>query len=531
MSYRLSIVQNDRAASVIVTLTEDVPQSFSFEFDISMLITDVRPNGIDMLSNGQIASNTGRSNFTFNASSTGSFNGPLTVGTQLLSYEFEVLEAGSLDVTSFTATRDGIAQTVPDIPEFDFDAPLPLEADMIEGAFEVGGTLSLDTSQLRDFGPASSSSLELIWTRDGTIVQFGDGADTYSVTADDLGTTIGLRVAYFDSNLIERVVLSNDNQVVGDGPNPNQGTGGDDALEGSDEDNFIQGGNGDDLLRGGGGNDTLDGEAGIDTAVFAGSQNGYTLLMSSLTTRIDDRTVDRDGSDLLTGIERFSFEADTGAAPFEFDKFDGGVTLSEAEFKEIIELYIAYFNRAPDALGLNFWANAFADGTALEVMAAQFSTQPETLATYPPGTSNLDLATTVYNNVLGRTPDEDGLTFWVDALDSGAVSAEQFILQVLAGAKAPPPADAPQTFIDQQAADRIYLETKTDIGAYFGVIRGLSNVEEANMVMALFDGSDASALEAVTATNNAIARAVDADNGEFLLQVLGVVDNPFPDVI
>jgi serralysin len=117
---------------------------------------------------------------------------------------------------------------------------------------------------------------------------------------------------------------------------------------------------------------------------------------------------------------------------------------------------------SPDAVGLNFRGTAYASGTTLEEMTTLFGDQDETQETYPIGTSNEGFADTVYNNVLGRTPDQQGFDFWVDQLDNANVGRDQFILEVLRGVQPGTP-------------DRSYLETKVDIGAYFAVIKGMSD--------------------------------------------------------
>ena len=116
---------------------------------------------------------------------------------------------------------------------------------------------------------------------------------------------------------------------------------------------------------------------------------------------------------------------------------------------------------------------------------------------------------------------------WVNALDSGGVSRDQFILAILGGAKASPPDGASQDFIDQQAADRAYLANKTDIGAYFAVHKGMSDVDLASEVMGLFDGSGGSISTAVARIDAIHEAALDANNGAFLMPLIGVLDDPF----
>ena len=268
-----------------------------------------------------------------------------------------------------------------------------------------------------------------------------------------------------------------------DGP-----TEGPDVLTGGPGADSIAALGGNDTITGAGGDDQINGGGGTDTAVYSGSQNSYAVILSQSETTIVDRRTDGNGSDTLTSIEFLDFDVDLFDGPFALNVGTPG--LNASDFESFIELYIAYFNRAPDAIGLNFWGTAFSNGTTLEEMATFFIDQAETRATYPSGTSNNEFATAVYNNVLGRTPDQEGIDFWVGALDSGQVSRDQFILEALRGAKSDLKPELGQDFVDQQLADRAYLENKIDIGAYFAVHRGMSDVENATAAMALYNGSN-----------------------------------------
>ncbi|WP_292290163.1 DUF4214 domain-containing protein [Marivita sp.] len=301
-----------------------------------------------------------------------------------------------------------------------------------------------------------------------------------------------------------------------------------DTLEGENGNDSLVGETGDDVLEGGRGNDLLNGGAGIDTAVFSGAQSAYTLTLSAEGTLIQDRRGDGNGTDNLINIERLDFDTDFFPdTPFNLQEFGGPAGLSAPDFESFIELYIAYFNRAPDAVGLNFWGTAFANGVSLAESARLFVTQDETIATYPSNLSNSELVATIYQNVLGRIPDQEGFDFWVDALESGSIGRDIAILGILGGAKADPPADATQDFINQQLADRAYLADKTDIGAYFAVHKGMSDVANAAAAMGEFDGSDASIATAVAAIDGFHEAALNPNSGEFLMPVVGVLDDPF----
>jgi hypothetical protein len=84
-----------------------------------------------------------------------------------------------------------------------------------------------------------------------------------------------------------------------------------------------------------------------------------------------------------------------------------------------------------------------------------------------------------------------------------------------------------QAFVDQQLADRAYLETKVDIGAYFAVHQGMSDVTNATLAMSLYDGSEASVASAVSQINEFYADALEPNSGEFIMQVTGLLDTPF----
>ncbi|WP_419723602.1 DUF4214 domain-containing protein [Sulfitobacter dubius] len=211
-------------------------------------------------------------------------------------------------------------------------------------------------------------------------------------------------------------------------------------------------------------------------------------------------------------MEFLSFEQD--AAVFNLLQVGGTTNLSEQEFESFIGLYIAYFDRAPDAIGLNFWGTAFANGTTFEEIAKLFMDQDETRNAYPESLSNTDFATAVYHNVLGRVPDQSGLDFWVGVLNSGAQGRDHFILSVLEGVQGGSP-------------DRAYLDSKIDVGAYYAVHKGMSDAVDAAAVMALFDGSQSSIDRAVAAIDADYAEALDPTSGEFLMPIVGVLDNPF----
>lgn len=368
------------------------------------------------------------------------------------------------------------------------------------------------------------------WLRDGEPIP-GATKDAYTVTEDDLGTSISLEYTFLDfSGNVEKMVSPaeppvpypdgmepEDNGVTS--PQPRAADGISDAATTPEDDIVVITAE----------MAWVDGLEGVDTAVLAGDQSDYTVEFGPDGVTVTDRSAGGIGPVELENFEFLDFDTELPVfnGPMNLQQFGGHTSLGQADFEAFVEMYIAYFNRAPDAIGLSFWGTAFANGTSMEDIASMFADQPETLATYPADLSNIKFAADVYQNVLGRAPDIEGLRFWTNALDDGAVSRGEFILEVLRGVKAAPPADASQDFIDRQLADQAYLESKTDLGALFAVHRGMSNVDDATMVMELFDGSADSLDTAVEAVNTLYEAAQSSVNGDFLMPLVGVLDDPF----
>lgn len=96
--------------------------------------------------------------------------------------------------------------------------------------------------------------------------------------------------------------------------------------------------------------------------------------------------------------------------------------LNSAEFNgnasPVTRLYFAYFLRIPDYTGLQYWINQKKAGVSLASISQNFASSQEFRNRYG-SLSNSQFVTQVYLNVLHRTPDGAGLTFWTNQLNSG----------------------------------------------------------------------------------------------------------------
>jgi hypothetical protein len=272
---------------------------------------------------------------------------------------------------------------------------------------------------------------------------------------------------------------------------------------------------------GGGGRDIIDGGAGTDTAVFPGSQGTYSLFVADDYISVFDRSQPNGDPTTLRNVERIAFSQDPqglGDTTLDISLFDGMAQLDGASMAALTELYIAYFNRAPDALGLFFWGDQLAQGASLDEIAGAFFDQPETRALYGGMDDMSNFVTTVYENVLGRTPDAQGMAYWLSLLErDGGVQPSSFIQAIIAGAKSE----------TGDPADAAYLANKVQLGGHFAITRGLSDRDAAQTVMQGFDGSDTSLADGVRQIDAFYTDALAADDGTILMQLVGVSDAPF----
>jgi Ca2+-binding RTX toxin-like protein len=83
-------------------------------------------------------------------------------------------------------------------------------------------------------------------------------------------------------------------------------------------------------------------------------------------------------------------------------------------------IYRAAFDRTPDIEGLGYWIRELDRGQDFgAVVAASFIASPEFIAKYGTNQSNAAFVNLVYQNVLDRAPDAAGNAYWLAQLDSG----------------------------------------------------------------------------------------------------------------
>lgn len=141
---------------------------------------------------------------------------------------------------------------------------------------------------------------------------------------------------------------------------------------------------------------------------------------------------------------------------------------------QVQELYVGYLGRAADKAGLDFWVKAIESGTStLESVALGFTLSEEYKAQYN-GLTTTQLVAKVYQNVLGRAADADGLAFWAGEVNKGVIKAETLVKTMIGSLGA-----IDQLTIDNKvAAANTYTEAA---GANYSVEAGKAAVAGAGV--------------------------------------------------
>lgn len=172
------------------------------------------------------------------------------------------------------------------------------------------------------------------------------------------------------------------------------------------------GANGKETIYSGSGNDSIDAGAGVDTVMYSGARAGYTVTKTETGVTVTGAQ----GNDSLVRVERVHF-GDVGVA-FDIDGIPG----------QAYRLYQAAFDRTPDAFGVGFWIAMMDNGVALDAVASDFVSSPEFKDLYS-GATNAEVVAKLYENILDRAGDLDGIAHWTGVLDRN----EATVAEVLAG--------------------------------------------------------------------------------------------------
>lgn len=246
----------------------------------------------------------------------------------------------------------------------------------------------------------------------GSFSEYDENVNSATLAYNGMSTQasgLDVDLAIFETGSGEEImqaILAGNDLVTGNGASVSLfGFSGSDTLVGSA---------GNDTLDGGAGNDSLEGVVGLDTAAFSGTKDDYTVTLTDSGRTVNDN-YGTDGTDHLTDIERLEFSDKMVA--FDIDDTAG----------QAYRIYQAAFNRTPDEGGLGFWIEQMDNGASLKQVASSFLVSSEFNAMYGSNPTNAQFVTLLYNNVLHRDPDAGGFNYWMNELENGMPREEALI--------------------------------------------------------------------------------------------------------
>ena len=172
------------------------------------------------------------------------------------------------------------------------------------------------------------------------------------------------------------------------------------------------------------------------------------------------------------------------------------------------ELYVAYFSRPADPKGLAFWTDKLENKIVThEEIAASFAQTGEYKAAYFEVDKTV-LVNEIYDNLFGRPAEQRGLDFWVNALETGAMTVDNMVTMVAKGA---------------QGADQFAFNAKVGVAVAFTA--RVDTLQE----IAAYDGAAANmiAINYLAGVTNMITGDLARDPGSIDLALARMNGSPF----
>ena len=244
------------------------------------------------------------------------------------------------------------------------------------------------------------------------------------------------------------------------------GTSGNDTLTGTSADDTIVPGNGD---------DSIDGLGGKDTLTLSGPRSNYNISQTFTGYTVKD-TVGATGTKTVSNVELLQFSDTIDNLSIAAD----AKQLSSTQLNSLTELYIAFFNRVPEAGGFDYWINQLVGGTSLTDIAKSFyeaGVQYSSLTKFSADMTDQDFINVFYQNVLGRPEGADagGMDYWNTKLAQGISTRWSLAQDILASA---------HTFKGNAALGYVadLLDNKITVGTYHAVTAGVDYLTPADAV-------------------------------------------------
>lgn len=179
---------------------------------------------------------------------------------------------------------------------------------------------------------------------------------------------------------------------------------------------------GDDTVIGSAGNDVIKSGAGNDT--IDGGAGTDTVQYNSKDGLIISRTAVADGPAYMIKVDG-KIDVISNVERIGFG--DGSTLALDTNAGEnagsAYRLYKAAFDRTPDNNGLKYWINDLDNGAGLQQVAAGFVASAE-FKTLNPGLTQQSIINSLYEHVLHREADAAGFKYWNDSMSNGMTAGD-----------------------------------------------------------------------------------------------------------
>lgn len=184
------------------------------------------------------------------------------------------------------------------------------------------------------------------------------------------------------------------------------------------------------------------------------------------------------------------------------------MALSTAQ--QVQQLYIGYLGRAADRGGLEYWVNGIETGAiTLEGVRTNFvNFQPEYAEEYA-GLDRAATLTKIYQNLFERTFDQSGYDYWLNG-EGSAVPEDNLIAAFLAAAG---------------PGDRTILDSKLRVAEGYTAVAGRDHYDKSGGTAIIADVSDAATEQAATNLLNTVNLFLQSDQSSSSAKVLGVTQS------
>jgi len=220
------------------------------------------------------------------------------------------------------------------------------------------------------------------------------------------------------------------------------------------------------------------------------------------------------------------------------------LTLTSANAVEVSQeakitgLYVAFFNRAADQKGLDYWTNKAVEvakqggdvSSVFKTLSKGFATHPTFTSTYG-DLNNQEFVAAIYRNALGRDGDAEGIAYWTDLLDRGMIRSDMVATFVeLSMVTDLTPANYPTLSATELAAAQLrqdLITNKVTVALAFTHQLGtLSNVVDSDK-----PGSDPAYLASIKIISEVTEDAKTVSDAIAFLDSIKENDDPIWDII